>query len=81
MNIPDWADFSSASHAEYLGFEVGPTAGSVQWGKVLASFTNHLSAISSSDTPPSISVFVYNTRLVPKFSYKAQRSPPPSFHL
>ena len=28
--------------------------------------------------PPSIATFTFNTRLVPKFSYKAQLSPPPA---
>ena len=71
QHLPDWSEFKIATHAEYLGFEVGPTAGSCQFDKVFASFKHHLSTIVSSGAPPSVSVFSYNTRLLPKFSYKA----------
>ena len=37
--------------------------------------TFHLVCLCS---PPSISVFNYNSRLVPKFSYKSQLMPPPA---
>ena len=75
-HIPDWASFKIATHAEYLGFEVGPEAGSYQWVKVLEAFNANLTATSNSGAPPSISVFIYNAKLVPKFSYKAQLVPP-----
>ena len=38
----------------------------------------YLSSIISSGAPPSISVFSFNTRLIPKFSYKAQLTPLPN---
>ena len=75
-NIPEWTDFKIASHAEYLGFEVGPTAGSAQWDKVALSFHHHLSSIVCSGAPPSVVVFYYSTRRVPKCSYKSQLVPP-----
>ena len=49
-HIPAWV----ASHAKYLGFEIGPTAGAAQWSKVLICFNHHLSAITSCGAPPSV---------------------------
>ena len=70
QHIPDWASFKILTHSEYLGFEVGPTAESAQFGKVLASFKHHLSIIISSGAPPSISVFIYNFWLFLNFLIK-----------
>ena len=78
QNLPLWANFSVSSFAEYLGFEVGPSAGAHQWDKVLNSFKHHLASVTHSGAPTSVSVFTYNVKLVPKFSYKAQLSPPHS---
>ena len=72
VHIPAWADFAVASHGEYLGFEVGPSAGIHQWDKVTRSFNHNLAVVTNSGAPPSVSVFSFNTRLVPKYSYKAQ---------
>ena len=44
-HIPAWSDFSIATHAEYLGFEVGPTAGENQWTKVMLSFNKSLTVL------------------------------------
>ena len=76
-HLPAWAHFQVASSAEYLGFMVGPTAGSCQYDKVVAAVDAKIQSIIASATPPSLSVFHYNICLVPKFSYKAQLSPPP----
>ena len=56
-NLPDWASFKIVTHAEYLRFEIGPTAGSAQYDKVMASFYHHLSVITASGVPPSVSGF------------------------
>ena len=77
-NIPDWSSFSFASFSEYLGFEVGPSAGKHQWDKVLSSFKQQLFSVTHCGAPPSVSIFTYNVKLVPKFAYKAQLSPPHS---
>ena len=77
-NIPAWGSFKIASCAEYLGFMVGPKAGSCQWDKVIFSASSQIAQLVSSGAPASIAVFNYNVRIVPKFSYKAQLvSPPP----
>ena len=77
VNIPEWSNFKVVSHAEYLGFEVGPTAGSHQWDKVLRKVEREVAVLAHSGATPSVSVFNYNIRLVPKFAYKAQLFPPP----
>ena len=68
--------FSIVCHAEYVSFEISPTAGSHQWDKVLAAFDRQLSSLTNCGAPPSVPVFFYNIRRVPKFSCKAQGGPP-----
>ena len=70
VNIPEWSNFKVVSHAEYLGFEVGPTAGAHQWDKVLSAFQHQLSSVTHCGWPSSISVFYYNTTVLYLKSYR-----------
>ena len=76
-HFPAWASFKICSHAEYLGFEIGPTAGSAQFSKVISSFNLHLSTILATGAPPSVSVFTFNVKMITNFSYKSQLVPLP----
>ena len=71
-NLPKWEGFKIAPYGEYLVFCIGPAAGLAQWTKVISSASHHLASIIASASPPSISVFSYNARVVTKLSYKAQ---------
>ena len=55
--IPQWANCKVAAHAEYLGFEISPGAGSCQWDKVLEASQAQVAAVSHSGAPPPVAVF------------------------
>ena len=45
--FPAWSHFCISTHAEYLGFEIGPKAGAVQWEKVLNSVNTQVHTLSA----------------------------------
>ena len=42
LYLPCWAKFKIADAAEYLGFHIGPKAGSVQWDEVLRGVSSQV---------------------------------------
>jgi hypothetical protein len=77
-NIPDWINFNIKSAAIYLGFLLGPTAGSTQWDKLMRKYLARARAIGATHAPFNISAYMYNSKAVSVLAYKAQLIPPPA---
>jgi hypothetical protein len=69
-HIPDWSDVAIAPHAEYLGFCLGPSAGSVQFDMVRKKWQARCVAISSAYSSMCVSTLSYNTYAASLWGYK-----------
>ena len=63
--------------SKYLGFFLGPCAGSRQWTASIAEFKERVDAIYTSGASIGLCSYVYNTQAVPVTMYVAQLTPPP----
>ena len=66
LHIPDWTSFKIVTHAEYLGFEIGPAAGSYQWARVLNSVACQVATLSTCALPPLCVCFFFQYPYLPK---------------
>jgi hypothetical protein len=71
-NIPDWYDFTFATCAEYLGFMLGPTAGSEQLAKVKLKWMSRCNAIHNAGTSMAVNILAYNVYAHSCWGYKCQ---------
>ena len=71
-NLPACRFFKVQLAGLYLGFVLGHKAGGSQWDSVVSGAEKRVSIISSSGSPPSVSVNSYNVRVCSMFSYKSQ---------
>ncbi len=71
-NIPVWGSFKVLPTAKYLGFYLGPAAGSRQWVAPMQKYTDRANDIFNSGAAISIAAHVYNTRVVSVPLYVAQ---------
>ncbi len=76
-NIPAWKDFSIAPTAKYLGFFLGPMAGTKQWESPIQKYCDRVEVIASSGAATALCAYSYNIRTVPVLSYVAQLVPLP----
>ena len=72
INLPDWASAKIASHGEYLGFMLGPTAQSEQLLKVFPKWSQRISDIKEGKTSMFISIHACNFHAVSVLTYKGQ---------
>ena len=63
--------------SKYLGFQVGPAAGSRQWNAAIQKYKARAVAIAHSHAPAGITVGMYNSRAVTVLAYLPQISLPP----
>ena len=71
-NIPSWSNFKIASDAKYLGFQLGPTAGSSQWNDALCKYTRRAYAIGDAHPAVKVASHLYNMQATPVLMYLAQ---------
>ena len=64
--------------AIYLGYQLGPTSGSMQWLCALAKFKGRVNDIHSRARGSAHSIREYNSRAIPTLGYLGQLSLPPS---
>ena len=76
-NIPEWANFKIKPAGKYLGFMLGPRANETQWSAPFSKYSERVDAVYSSGAGISVSVFTYNTRVLPVLSYVSQLVPTP----
>ena len=72
LNIPHWVNFAIKPCAKYLGFFLGPSAGTCQWVAPIKEFVERVDIIGASNTGPSLAAYTFNTRAVPVVSYVGQ---------
>ena len=77
-NIPEWSNFSIKPVGKYLGFQLGPQAGSCQWDKAISDFVQSSSGIANAHAAVSITSALHNTRAVSVLLYIAQLIPLPA---
>ena len=61
----------------YLGFQIGPASGTLQWKAALEKYKNRVDLISKSGLTASLACHRYNSLAVPVLSYIAQLISPP----
>jgi hypothetical protein len=62
---------------KYLGFMVGPEAGSVQWKEVINKYDSRLTRLIASPDAAHMLAIEYNTVVLPVLAYKCSLCPPP----
>ncbi len=77
-HTPTWQAFEIKASGKYLGFYLGPSAGSQIWLTPVAKYMKRVSDIFHSGAPVSISTYTYNTRVLSVIMYVAQLTPLPS---
>jgi hypothetical protein len=76
--IPHWRNFLIQSTSKYLGFQLGPTSGSLQWSNAVAKYKARVRSIASSGAPPSVATLLYNSQAISVLGYIAQMCHLPS---
>ena len=59
-HIPEWQNFQVVPAAKYLGFYLGPAAGSLQFLSTLRKYKSRAYEIGNSGAPASIAAYLYN---------------------
>ena len=77
QNIPNWSNFCISNHAKYLGIQMGPSAGSVQWLDSIGKFKSRVSDIAASGESAALCFRQYSARAVPVLTYVSQLITPP----
>ena len=76
--VPSFSEFDVCNRALYLGFFVGPSAGSVVWNEPLKKFNSRVNQIYSLHEPPAVALRQYHSKAVSTLGYVSQLSLPPS---
>jgi hypothetical protein len=71
-NLGGWKDFNILPFGTYLGFQIGPSAGTTQWDKPIIKYRSAAKTIAMTHASAAISVHNYNARAVSTMSYKSQ---------
>jgi len=77
IHIPEWRGMKIQACAKYLGFFLGPAAGSVQWNGPMAKFRKRTEEIKRNGGPLSLAVRQFNVRACTVLGYVSQLVPPP----
>lgn len=72
-----WADVRVATHTLYLGYTIGPSAGSVRWSDPLNKWRDRTRALATSEVTPTVTLQLYASRCVPVLDYLAAMTQPP----
>ena len=78
QNIPDWQNFKITSHAKYLGFFMGPKAGSTLWNAPISKWLMRTKDYANAHMNASLAAITYNSRAISVLGYIGQLFPPPS---
>ena len=71
--IPQWSGFQVCSSGEYLGFQVGPSGGTVKsWAKPLAKYVSRASEVAASGLSAYAGTTTYNAKVATVTSYVEQ---------
>ena len=71
--VPQWSEFQVTSSGEYLGFQIGPSGGTIQsWAKPLAKYESRVAEVAASGLSASASTTIYNTKVATVTSYVEQ---------
>ena len=62
--VPEWANFQVTQKAEYLGFQMGPSAGATVWSKAMAKFKSRAEMVIHQVAPPPAAVMAWNSLAV-----------------
>lgn len=74
-----WADVRVATHATYLGYTIGPSAGTVRWTDPMNKWHDRSRALAASEVTPSVTLQLYASRCVPTLDYLAAMTQPPPY--
>jgi len=75
--VPLWRGMKIQACAKYLGFYLGPKAGSAQWEKPIAKFQKRCRQLNVEDLPLKMAISRFSYSAVPVLGYVAQLVPPP----
>ena len=78
LNIPDWQNFQIDSSAKYLGFHMGPKAGSKLWIAPISKWLMRIKDYGNAHMNATLAAITYNTRAISVLGYIGQLFPPPS---
>jgi len=78
QNIPDWQNFKIESSAKYLGFYMGPKAGSKLWIAPISKWLMRTKEYANAHMNASLAAITYNSRSISVLGYIRQLFPPPS---
>ena len=76
-NLPPRKDFLIKDASKYLGFVLGPKAGTLQWKAPLEKYKDRVEEIYNSRASIAIASYTYNVRAFSVVSYVRQLAPPP----
>ena len=76
-NIGDWRTFQILVSGKYLGFMLGPGAGSTSWHPPLAKYFDRVRLIAGVGAAPSVGTLLYNSCALPVLGYVSQLFPRP----
>ena len=77
VNCPRWSGFRISNVGKYLGFQMGPLGGEVQWKEPLEKLRVRTREIKTQNLPLAIAASRFAIRALPVLGYKAQLCPPP----
>jgi hypothetical protein len=77
-NLVEWALFAILAEGKYLGFMLGPAAGSSSWKSPLQKWMHRVVCIAGSRLAPSLGTTDFNVRAVSTLGYIGQLLPPPT---
>ena len=60
-HIPEWEHFTIAPHGKYLGFMLGPDAGTAQWEGPKHKYKDRVNKLAAARMPTSLACHMYNT--------------------
>jgi len=76
-NCPNWAYFQITNVGKYLGFQMGPLGGDIQWKAPMEKFKQRVREVKAESLPLGMAAAQYASRAIPVLGYVGQLVPPP----
>ena len=72
IHIPEWEHFSIVPHGKYLGFMLGPDAGTAQWEGPKNKYKDRVNKLAVAHMPTSLACHMYNSHALSVLQFVAQ---------